>query len=71
MKKQTFATLMILVSCISAYAYGPIDGSAPYAAAPVDGGVSLLLLAGAAGYGMKKVRERKQRIKDAETLNGK
>ena len=44
----------------AAFIMAPFFASAQCNAAPVDGGLSLLLIAGVAGYSAKKVAEKKK-----------
>ena len=59
MKKQLVLTAVFALLSVCAFAYGPLDGE--QLGAPVDGGLSFLLIAGAAGYGAKKIAEKKKR----------
>ncbi len=45
--------------CVTALAYGPLDDPNGYGA-PLDGGLSLLAVAGI-GYGAKKMLEKKNK----------
>lgn len=60
MKKKDLYTVLFLLICIAlpllTLAQGPVDPDD----VPIDGGVSLLLAAGAA-YGVKKYREHKKK----------
>ena len=55
MKKFMFLSVAMVFIALAANAQ--TDPSC----APVDGGLSLLLIAGAAGYGAKKIAERKSK----------
>ncbi len=68
MKKQIMLTIILVASGFTVMAsyYPPCP---PYAA-PVDGGLSLLLIAGVAGYSAKKVADRKkQKVEGPDSLN--
>lgn len=54
MKKVSMLMLALLATGFAAYAQTPND-------CPVDGGLSFLLIAGAAGYGAKKIAEKKKK----------
>jgi hypothetical protein len=69
MKKQTVMIAGLMLLSFSAFA--SIESQAAYSDAPVDGGLSFLLIAGVAGYGAKKMKERRQRINDANNINRK
>lgn len=60
MKKKDLYTVLFLLICIAlpllTLAQGPVDPEDT----PIDGGVTLLLAAGAA-YGVKKYREHKKK----------
>ncbi len=60
MKKRDLYIILVMVFCIAlpmiTLAQGPIDPND----APIDGGLSLLLAAGAA-YGVKKYRDGKKK----------
>ena len=59
MKKQIAVTTVLLLMCVTALAYGPLDDPNGYGA-PLDGGLSLLAAAGI-GYGAKKMLEKKNK----------
>ncbi len=54
-------TICFLIPVLPILAQPPTLPSLP--AAPIDGGLSILLVAGA-GYGIKKAREKKQNSKE-------
>jgi hypothetical protein len=56
MKKFMFLSVAMVFIALAANAQ-----TDPSCGAPVDGGLSLLLIAGAAGYGAKKIAERKNK----------
>ena len=53
--------LIIIVSCLPSFAMAQDPGGCPDC--PIDGGLSLLLVAGA-GYGVKKYRDTKKPVKE-------
>ncbi len=73
MKSLKIASLILLISFafkapVFSQAAGPGGGAAgPGAAAPIDGGLSLLLAAGI-GYGAKKLYQNRHK-KQAETID--
>lgn len=64
MKKTSMLTLILLLTTVAAFAQTPN-------CAPVDGGLSFLLIAGAAGYGAKKIAEKKKQQKEQAESNEK
>lgn len=64
MKKiQTiFLVLLLSVFCQTAFAQGPGFDDDTIDQVPVDGGLSLLVAAGV-GYGVKKLKDAKKKIK--------
>lgn len=54
--KYALFTCLISVSTLIANAQGPSDPGGDPEGVPIDGGITLLLAAGA-GYGIKKIRD--------------
>jgi hypothetical protein len=65
MKKQIMLTATFVLVAVAAIAQTPAE------CVPVDGGLSLLVAAGVAGYSAKKVAEKKKQSKDNTQINDK
>ena len=57
--------LMLTAFCLPMFAMAQDPGGGPDATAPIDGGLSLLIAAGAA-YGVKKYRNGKKKGEELE-----
>lgn len=65
MKKQIIFLAAFTLISITALAYGPLGPDDPgINAAPIDGGLSFVLVAGIAGYGAKKIADKKRMQKE-------
>lgn len=69
MIKTIYLSMLIMLVCnvVIFASGGPINPDDPDAAAPIDGGLSLLIAAGV-GYGVKKIRGKKHQ-KGNDVLN--
>ena len=60
---RTYITLLIVAGMLmfssDAYAQGPPGGPPPPPDTPIDGGIGILLALGV-GYGIKKMKDKKQ-----------
>lgn len=62
----TILTILFLIPALSLFAQPTLPP--PPGAAPIDGGLSLLVAAGV-GYGVKKIKEKRKKQQEEEQKN--